>query len=324
MKRNQPVKRRLLLSGLSALLLLGGGTTVSSQNNAQVGQANRGYFAEQNRNAQWFLDQQRNVVKAVAALKPNRRGVVDAYVVVAAIDADPVFGREAAEAAKVLERRFSARGRTITLAAGTGAGKAAAAHGSPANLWAVIAGVAGKMDREEDVLILYTTSHGGKKVGIVYNDGQSGFGMISPSHMRGMLEGLGIKRKLVMISACYSGAFIPALLDDDSVVITAASSVRPSFGCNPGNDWTFFGDALINQSMRQGLSLTATKEIAFRKISEWELGNGLTPSEPQYYAGANASKWLSALERKMPKARTKPVGTPAIAALKKPVPAKKP
>ncbi len=326
MSPSNPARKRLLLSALSALLLLGGGGAATSQNNKQTGQANRGYFAEQNRDAQWFLDQHRKVVSAVDAIRPGRKGRVEAFVVVAGIDADPVFGREAAQTAKVLERRYGARGRTITLAAGNGAGKAAAAHGSPANLWAVLAGVAAKMNLEEDVLILYTTSHGDKNVGIVYKDGEKGFGMISPRHMRKMLKGLGIQRKMVMISACFSGSFIPALLDDNSVVITAASPVRPSFGCNPGNDWTFFGDALINNSMREGLPLNATKDIAFRKISEWELGHGLTPSEPQYYAGSSAKAWLDLLEKKMPKGKTKPVGKPAIAVLtkQKPVPAKQP
>ena len=40
----------------------------------------------------------------------NGLGVVDAYVVVAALDADPVFNREAREAGRVLARRFDAAG----------------------------------------------------------------------------------------------------------------------------------------------------------------------------------------------------------------------
>ena len=54
---------------------------------------------------------------AIAKLQPQRPGVVDAYVVVAALDADPVFNREAREAGRVLSNRFDARGRTLVLAA---------------------------------------------------------------------------------------------------------------------------------------------------------------------------------------------------------------
>ena len=312
----------------SAMLLLGGGSTATGQisgpNFTQVAQAERGFFTEQNRDAGWFFDQHSKVAKAIDAVKPGTKGIVEAFVVVAGIDADPVFGREASETAKVLQERFGAQSRTIIISAGNAAGKSAAAHGSPANLWAVLAGVASRMNREEDVLILYTTSHGGPKVGLVYKDGDNGFGMIAPNHMSKMLGGLGIRRKLVMISACYSGEFVPALLNDDSVIITAASATTTSFGCNPGNDWTFFGDALINNSMREALPLVATKNAAFRKISEWELSNGLTPSEPQYYAGANTATWLTDLESRMPKTRSKPVGTPAVAVLQQPAPARKP
>ena len=53
---------------------------------------------------------------AVARLQSERPGTVDAYVVVAALDADPVFNREAREAGRVLARRFDAEGRTLVLA----------------------------------------------------------------------------------------------------------------------------------------------------------------------------------------------------------------
>jgi len=48
---------------------------------------------------------------ALAALKPQRPGTVDAYVIVAALDTDPVFNREAREAGRVLAERFGAEGR---------------------------------------------------------------------------------------------------------------------------------------------------------------------------------------------------------------------
>lgn len=50
-------------------------------------------------------DDQR-VTAALSALKPQRAGVVDAYVVVIALDSDPVFSREAREAGRVLASRL--------------------------------------------------------------------------------------------------------------------------------------------------------------------------------------------------------------------------
>ena len=41
----------------------------------------------------------------------------------------------------------------------------------------------------------------------------------------------GSANKVVIISACYSGVFIPRLADADTLVITAADANHPSFGC---------------------------------------------------------------------------------------------
>src|SRR6478672_8940991 len=78
---------------------------------------------------------------ALASLEPQRAGIVDAYVVVAALDGDGVFGREAREAGRVLARRFDANGRTIVLATDEGASRADAPM-SPQALTSALARVA--------------------------------------------------------------------------------------------------------------------------------------------------------------------------------------
>src|SRR4051794_36526942 len=83
--------------------------------------------------AQPRADKQDRMQAALAGLQPQRPGVVDAYVVVAALDADPVFNREAREAGRVLAKRFDAAGRTLVLAHDEGADKADA-EATPARL----------------------------------------------------------------------------------------------------------------------------------------------------------------------------------------------
>ena len=293
------------------LFLLGGGGDggeAQAQNAGNVIAAEKGISTQSGHDAGWYLTQHRLLESAITSLKSQRRGVIDAYVVVVALDGDPVFQREAKETAKVLSRRYGAAGRTILLATGTTDNPA----GSPANITTILAAVAAKMDRDEDVLVLYTTSHGSDKVGIIYKDGTNGFGMMGPRRLGDVINGLGIKRRLVMISACYSGIFIPPLSGDESIIITAASPVRTSFGCSPGNDWTFFGDALVNHALRTPQSLQAATQNSNKLISEWEKKMKLTPSEPQFSIGAKANIWLKQLEARMPKKRTALVGTPAI------------
>ncbi len=272
--------------------------------------AQRAFMSDQGRPPGWHLTQMKRLTSAIAGLKPQRPGVVDAYVVSIGLDSDPVFGREAAEAARVLARRYDADGRTLLLAAGGGAG--AVPNGSPENLQVAIAAIAGVMDTKEDVLLLYTTSHGAPKVGLVYKDGDSGYGLIAPKSLGGILDGLGIKNRMVVISACYSGIFIPAMVNDDSVLITAASPVTTSFGCLPANDWTFFGDALINNAFRTPAGLDDAMGQALSLIGIWERLRGVTPSNPQFFVGPRARKWLQALEARTPIAVSAKVGRPAI------------
>ena len=277
-------------------------------------QANNGIEIERARSPQWELAEHRRLDRALAKLTPQRKGVVDAYVVVVGLDSDAVFGREAREAARVLERRYDAVGHTIVLAGSDGRAPSDLPRGSPGNIATALARIAELMDKKEDVLVLYTTSHGGP-LGIIYNDGDQGFGAISPVRLAGMLDSLGLARRLVMISACYSGVFIPALASDDSVVITAASSDRTSFGCQADSDWTFFGDALINNALRKPQGIAAADVEAAVLISSWERKGSLLPSQPQIAIGPRAERWLNVLDARVPKLATQPVGRPAVTLL---------
>jgi len=103
---------------------------------------------------------------------------------------------------------------------------------------------------------------------------------------------------------------VPALANDTSVVITAAAADRSSFGCTPGNDWTFFGHALINQAMRRPLPLKQQFVAATAKIAAWETKGGLPPSLPQLSIGSGAMRWLQALEARAPRTASREVGRP--------------
>ncbi len=278
-------------------------------------QANGATQLERDRPVGWALAEHRKLDAALKSLTPQRKGVVDAYVVAVALDSDPVFGREAREAGKVLSRRYDAAGHTIVLAGPTGLGTPDdLPNGSPANIAAVLARIAEVMDPEEDVLVLYTTSHGAP-FGIVYSDGDQGYGQISPSWLWSTLGELHIQNRLLIISACFSGVFVPMLSGDNSVIITAAAADRTSFGCVSENDWTFFGDAMVNHALRQPQPLTTAFNEARTMVAGWESQGRMIPSRPQIEIGAQPPAWLAALERKMPPTPTQPVGRPAIEAL---------
>jgi Peptidase C13 family len=306
-------KMLTMIAMVPALLLASSAVSQSpgseaNTNNSAIA-ADNGWAVEQRRDANWHLDQHKKLSASLAALAPQRPGVVDAYVVSIGLDADPVFSREATEAAKVLTRRYGAVGRSVLLTAGS---TGPAPQGSPANLATTLAAVAAKMDVKEDVLILYATSHGNAEVGLVYRDGQEGYGLIGPKRLARLIDGLGISKRMILISACFSGVFVPALKSDTSVIVTAASDVRPSFGCAPGNDWTYFGDALINTALRKSQPFDKAMTDAIILINAWESERGLDSSEPQVFVGDRTAGWLGVLEKRVPSVATAKVGRPAV------------
>ena len=273
--------------------------------------ADAGTEIERNRSPAAELEEHRKLDNALRALLPQRHGVVDAYIVSIALDSDPVFAREARVAGDVLRRRYGALGRTITLAGSDGSGPSALPRGTPETLAITLARIAELMDRNEDVLVLFTTGHGAP-VGLYYNDGDNGYGLISPNRLAGMFDALGLRNRLLILSACYSGVFVPRLQSDTTAILTAASFDRTSFGCVAENDWTFFGDAMINHALRTAQPLAAAFAEADRLVASWETRLHVRPSQPQSSIGAGTSRWLAPLERRIPVAATQPVGRPAL------------
>lgn len=265
----------------------------------------RGFSAGQIR------EQRRRLDAALAALPPQTPGVSEAYVLTVALDSDPVFAREAREAARVLGVRYGADGRTLVLAGPDGS-RDDAPHGSISALLLAINHLGTVMDTREDVLVLYTTSHG-MDLGLAYHYGDSGYGVLSPASLKAAFEQAGIGRRVLILSACYSGVFVPALASPDTAILTAAAGNRTSFGCVAENDWTFFGDALINRALRQPVALDEAARMAGRSVAAWEAKARFLASLPQVSIGPEVGTWLPGIEAQMPPVASAPVGRPAFA-----------
>ena len=140
------------------------------------------------------------------------------------------------------------------------------------------------MEKAEDVLILFMTSHGTRGGFILQLPGRPPV-EFAPRELAKILDSTGIQNRVVIVSACYSGTFVPPLANDNTIVITAADARNPSFGCAPGREWTFFGDAFFNRALRPGADLGSAFNRARIVISEWELAENLKPSNPQGHFG---------------------------------------
>lgn len=242
--------------------------------------------------------QARLIGDALSALQPQRPGQVDTYLVVAGLWSDPVFEREAKQAEEILRTHFGAQGRSILLSAG-GDGPRTFPAASPVNIAAAIGQVGALIDPNEDLVVVFITSHGSPDGSAALREHNRLLGSLRPAHLRDMLVGAGIRSRVVIVSACFSGAFIAPLMDDNTIVLTAAAPDRTSFGCQPQNNWTFFGDALFNQNLRSGGSLVPAFDRAKTLIERWEREQNLSPpSNPQRHVGARAAELVRRAERR--------------------------
>lgn len=240
--------------------------------------------------------QQRMLASALDGLAAQRPGVRDVYVLSVGLWSDPVFANEASKAADIVRKRYKADGRVLVLANTEARAPLNVPAATPAHITAALGRIAARMDPTEDVLFLFLTSHGDKSGVAVYESGRMR-GNLTPLALRAALDDTGLRNRIVVISACHGGVFVPALAAPHTIVATAASSEKTSFGCQPENEWTYFGDALFNQSMSRGRGLLQAFAEAKAYVSMWEQRDRLVPSEPQIAVGAEAGPILAQIER---------------------------
>jgi hypothetical protein len=244
-------------------------------------------------------ERQPELLRAAAeALAPQRPGIADLYVISVAGSAEAeVFRREAESARALFDERFDAVGRSALLVnSRTSALNVPLA--SPESLRRMIRAAVARMDPQEDVLALYFTSHGlhGR---LSMRFPELAIGDLTPEALRRMLDEAGVVWSIVIISACHSGSFIPALEGDRTLVLTAAAATRTSFGCKDENDFTYFGKALIGEELRRSFSLLDAFEAAKRTIAQREAAEGFRPSMPEAYVGDAIRGKLAEIEARL-------------------------
>ena len=145
--------------------------------------------------------------------------------------------------------------------------------------------------------LIYITSHGSPARGS--QPGNIVFGPqnhLEPGQMRALLDrACGTRPTVVVISACFSGGFIPALAEPNRMIITAARLDRSSFGCGAGITYPYFDDCVL-QSMETATDFIALAHQARGCVAARERAEGLTPpSEPQVVIGATMQLLLPTL-----------------------------
>ena len=203
---------------------------------------------------------------------------------VAGFSAEDVFIKELNGALLSLGQVLPIEGRTLRLVNHASLVNAAPLA-SLQNFAAAIHGVGKLMNKDEDILLLFMTSHGSSDGFSLLMEGVDR-STLRPDQVASVLDDEGIKNRIVIVSACYSGIFLKPLGNDNSIVLTASDENSPSFGCSNERDWTYFGDALFNHALHPGVTLQQAFGEAKQLIAGLEAEGQLPASNPQGYFGA--------------------------------------
>jgi hypothetical protein len=220
-------------------------------------------------------------------LEGQRPGQTDVYILSFGLwGPQSVFESEARGAAAILERQIGSKGRTVVRF-----NSKQRSNALPDSLIRAARDAGQVLDPAEDIAVLVLTSHGGPEgIGIVAGRRRL---LLTPDNVRTLLAATRAQHRVLIVSACYSGIFARELADDRTLVITAAAADKPSFGCQDGATWTYFGDAFFNKALRNESRLDAAYEQARTLVTARERREGFDPSDPQIAGGARVLERLN-------------------------------
>ena len=217
-------------------------------------------------------------------VQPQRPTIHDWYFMgVAGHGEQDVFRSEIELTKEYFDHQFGTAGRSVELINNANT-LSALPIASKTSIERALQSIAKKMDVNEDVLFLTLTSHGGDKV-IEMSNPPLALDNVDAKWLRQSLDKSGIKWRVIVVSACYSGSFINELKSPYTLVITASAANKSSFGCSNEAEYTYFGQAFFAESLPKLRRFQPAFEAASKRIAEREKMMGFEPSEPQLVMG---------------------------------------
>ena len=241
-----------------------------------------------------IYNQQQILEKTLAALKPGNPAQPDLFILgIAGWGEQEVFRREIKFLQQDLAPRFNATERSVFLV-----NSQRDIHSQPlatiTSIEQTILRLGEVMDQDDDILLIYATSHGSRESGLALSHRGLALTDLSPDVLGDMLDKSGIKHKVVVVSACYSGTFVDAVKNSTTMVLTASSENRRSFGCADESRFTYFGQALLEQAIPHTDSFSAAFEQAKSLVEQREQKEDKKPSKPQIHTTENIENKLRA------------------------------
>jgi hypothetical protein len=241
-----------------------------------------------------FYDQPAEIVAALARVDRAPPGKAGVYFVGFAGDgSQAVFRREALFASQVFAGRFGSGERSVLLV-NDAEDRDSYPLASVSGLAQTLQGLAARMHPDDDVLVLFLTSHGSRD-GLAVENGSLPLSQLAPADLRQALDDSEIRWRIVVVSACYAGVFLEELKSDTTAIITAADATHTSFGCDDDRDLTWFGEAFLKDSLTSSGSLEEAFHKAAALVARREDAEHQGHSNPQLYVGPLMRRKLAAL-----------------------------
>lgn len=243
-----------------------------------------------------LYEQPRLLQQALSRIDPSTLGKTDWYFMgVAGFSEQDVFRSEINKVRELFDVRFGTSGHSLSLINNTYswldepiASKTSILRG--------LKRIGQQMNADEDVLMLTLSSHGDADI-IQLANPPLAMENLDAAWLREALDASGIRWRVIVVSACYSGSFIDELASPTTVIITASAADKMSFGCTNTAEMTYFGQAFFAEALRSNSSFESAFKDARLRVNERESLMGFEPSEPQMVIGSLMETALPAFEQ---------------------------
>ncbi len=243
-----------------------------------------------------LYEQPRLLQQALSSIDASTLGKTDWYFMgVAGFSEQNVFRSEINKVRELFDVRFGTSGHSLSLINNTYSWL----DEPIATKTSILRGlktIGKQMNADEDVLFMTLSSHGDQDF-IHLSNPPLAMDNLDATWLREALDASGIRWRVIVVSACYSGSFIDELASPTTVIITASAADKMSFGCTNSAEMTYFGQAFFAESLRGNTSFEAAFKDARLRVNERETAMGFEPSEPQMVIGSLMETALPAFEQ---------------------------
>ncbi len=205
---------------------------------------------------------------AIDGLEDERPGVTDLYFVGFAPDGRKDGFRAEVDAMRtVMDERFGTQGRSIALV-NHAATLTELPFATLTNLRRVLQELGDSIEADDDIVMLYLAADAAAENGLVAHHPPLDLVPVTPAALKQLLDGAGIRYRVIVVATCAAGAWLDTLSGEDSAVLVSSPGEERAAGCAGDGGPSAFAHSLADASLRHAESIGAALEQAARDAGE--------------------------------------------------------